>query len=40
MCLIKDDNYYMFRPIPTVIRYSSESMVVVLYRIDVVMSRW
>jgi len=35
-CLIKDDNNYMFRPI----RFSSESMVVVLYRICIGMSRW
>ena len=33
-------SYYMFRPIPAIIRYSSESVVVVLYKIDVVMSRW
>jgi len=28
-CLIKDDNNYMFRPIAAIIRFSSESMVVV-----------
>jgi len=33
-CLIKDDSYYMFRPIAAIIRFSSGSMVVVLYRID------
>jgi len=37
-CLIKDDNNYMFRPIPAIIRFSSESMVVVLYRIGMGMS--
>jgi len=30
----------MFRHIPAIIRYSSESMAVVLYKTDVVMSRW
>jgi len=39
-CLIKDDSNYMFRPIATIIRFSSESMVVVLYRIGMCMSRW
>ena len=39
-CLIKDDNNYMFRHIAAIIRFSSESMVVVLYRIGMVMSRW
>ena len=39
-CLIKDDNNYMFQPIGAIIRFSSESMVVVLYRIGMVMSRW
>jgi hypothetical protein len=39
-CLIKDDNNYMFRPIAVIIRFSSESMLVVLYRIGTVMSRW
>ena len=38
-CLIQDDNY-MFRPIAAIIRFSSESMVVVLYGIGIVMSRW
>ena len=38
-CLIKDDSNYMFRPIAAIVRFSSESMVVVLYRIGVVMSR-
>jgi len=32
-CVIKDDNNYMFRPNAAIIRFSSESMVVVLYRI-------
>ena len=40
ICLIKDDSNYMFRPIAAIIRFSSESMVVVLYRIGMVMSRW
>ena len=39
-CLIKDDSNYMFRPISAIIRFSSESMLVVLYRIGMVMSRW
>jgi len=39
-CLIKDDSKYMFRPIAAIIRFSSESMMVVLYRIGMVMSRW
>jgi len=39
-CLIKDDSNYMFRPIEAIIRFSSESMVVVLYRIGMGMSRW
>jgi len=39
-CLIKDDSNYMFRPIAAIIRFLSESMVVVLYRIGMVMSRW
>ena len=30
----------MFRPIAAIIRFSSESMVVVLCRIGMVMSRW
>ena len=39
-CLIKDISNYMFRPIVVIIRFSSESMVVVLYRVGMVMSRW
>ena len=41
-CLIKDaNNYiYMFRPIAAIISFSSESMVIVFYRIGMVMSRW
>ena len=39
-CLIKDDSNYMFRPIEAIIRSSSESMVVVLCKIGMVMSRW
>ena len=41
-CLIKDaSNYkYMFQPIAAIIRFSSESMLVVLYRIGMFMSRW
>ena len=39
-CLIKDDSNYMFRSIVTIIRFSSESMVVLLYRIGMGMSRW
>ena len=38
-CLIKDDSNYMFRPIAAIIRFSSEYMVVVLYRIGMGMSR-
>jgi hypothetical protein len=38
-CLINDDNNYMFRPIAAIVRFSSESMVVVLYRIGMFMSR-
>ena len=38
-CLIKDDDNYMFRPIAAIIKFSSESMVVVLYRIGMDMSR-
>ena len=37
-CLIKDANYYMFRPIAAIIRFPSEIMVVMLYRIGMVMS--
>jgi hypothetical protein len=32
--LVKDESNYMFRPIEAIIRFSSESMVVVLYRIS------
>jgi len=39
-CLIKDDSNYLFRLIAAIIRFSSESMVVVLYRIGMGMSRW
>ena len=39
-CLIKDDSNYMFRRIAAIIRFSSESMLVVLYRICMFMSRW
>jgi len=39
-CLIKDDSNYMFRPNVAIIRLSSESIVVVLYRIGMGMSRW
>jgi len=38
--LIKDASHYMFRPIAGIIRFSSGSMVVVLYRIGMVVSRW
>jgi hypothetical protein len=37
ICLIKDDNHYMFRSIAVIVRFSSESMLVVLYRIGMVM---
>ena len=39
ICLIKDDSNYMFRHIEAIITFSSESMLVVLYRIGMVMSR-
>jgi len=39
-CLIKDEVNYMFRPNVAIIRFSSEIMVVVLYRIGMGMSRW
>ena len=39
-CLIKDEVNYMFRPNVAIIRISSESMVVVLYRTGMGMSRW
>jgi len=39
-CLIKDDSNNMSQPIAAIIRFSSESMVVVLYWFGMVMSRW
>jgi len=39
-CLIKDEVNYTFRPNVAIIRFSSESMVVLLYRIGMGMSRW
>ena len=39
-CLTKDEVNYMFRPNVAIIRFSSESMLVVLYRIGMGMSRW
>jgi len=39
-CLIKDEVNYMFLPNVAIIRFSSESMVVALYRIGMGMSRW
>jgi len=33
ICLIKDEVNYMFRPNVAIIRFTSESMVVLLYRI-------
>ena len=39
-CLIQDELNYMFRPNVAIIRFSSESMVVVLYWIGMGMSRW
>ena len=38
ICLRKDENNYMFRPIAAIIRFSSESVVVVFYSIGMVMS--
>jgi len=38
-CLIKDESNYMFRPIAVIIRFSSESIVVVLYWIGMGVSR-
>jgi len=38
--LIKDEVNYMFRPNVAIIRFTSESMVVLLYGIGVDMSRW
>jgi len=37
-CLIKADSNYMFRPIAVIVRFSSESMVVVLYRVGEISS--
>ena len=39
-CLIEDEVNYMFRPNVAIIRFTSESMVVLLYRIGMDMSRW
>ena len=39
-CLIKVEINYMFRPNVAIIRFTSESMVVLLYRIGMDMSRW
>ena len=39
-CLIKAGSNYMFRPIVAIIRFSSESMVVMLYGTGIGMSRW
>jgi len=39
-CLIKAEINYRFRPNVAIIRFSSESIVVVLYRIGMGMSRW
>jgi len=36
MMVRSHDSNYMFRPVAAIIRFSSESMVVVLYRISVV----
>jgi len=36
----KDEVNYMFRPIEAFITFSSESMLVVLYRIGMGMSQW
>ena len=38
--LIQDEVNYMFRPNVAIIRFTSESMVVLLYRIGMDMSRW
>jgi len=38
-CLIKNYNNYVFRPIAAIIRFSFESMVVVLYTIGMATSR-
>jgi hypothetical protein len=37
---MKDDINYMFRPIAAITMFSSESMVLMLYGIGMVMSRW
>jgi len=39
-CLIQDEVNYMFQRNVTIIRFTFESMVVVLYRIGMGMSRW
>ena len=39
-CLIKDEVNYMFRPNVAIIRFTTESMVVLLYRIGMDMLRW
>jgi len=39
-CLIKDDSNYMFRPNVAIIIFSSQSTLVVIYRIGMGMSRW
>jgi len=40
ICLIKDEVNYMFRPNVAIIRFTPESIVVLLYRIGMDMSRW
>jgi len=39
-CSINNVKNYMFRPNVSIIRFPSESMLVVIYRIGMVMSRW
>ena len=39
-CLINDDGNYILRPITAIMRFLSESIVVVFHRISMVMSRW
>ena len=39
-CSVKNVNNYKFRPIVAIIRLSSESMVILIYRIGMIMSRW
>jgi len=39
-CLIKDELNYMFRPNVAIIRFTSESIMILLYRIGMDMSRW